>query len=101
MDYLQHGYSKRCKIVCERGTIVWDFTHKKIGIITTADGKWSWQNMKTEIHYNHMYMDEIKYFLDCVSSNRETFNSIKHSLPVLKLAIAANKSCFSNIWENI
>jgi len=24
MDYLQHGYSRRCKIVCEEGTIVWD-----------------------------------------------------------------------------
>lgn len=36
MDYLQHGYSRRCKVVCGEGTIVWDFIHGDIGIITTS-----------------------------------------------------------------
>jgi hypothetical protein len=48
-----------------------------------------------------MYIDEAKYFIDCVSSGRETFNSIKQSLPVLKLAIAANRSCSTNRWEKV
>jgi len=101
MDYLQHGYSRRCKVVCEEGTIVWDFVNGNIGEITTSNREWSWKDMKLEVLYNQMYIDEIKYFVDCVSFDRETFNSIKQSLSVLKLAIAANKSCHTNVWEKI
>jgi predicted dehydrogenase len=101
MDYLQHGYSRRCKIICEKGTITWDFVRGEIGIINSSDKKWVWKDMKLDIYYNQMYIDEAKYFIDCVSSGRETFNSIKQSLPVLKLAIAANRSCSTNRWEKV
>ncbi len=97
MDYLQHGYSRRYKVVCENGTIVWDFVHGNIGEVTTANREWSWKDMKLDLSYNQMYVDEIRYFIDCVSSAKETFNSIKQSLPVLKLAVAANKSCHTNL----
>lgn len=101
MDYLQHGYSRRCKIVCEEGTITWDFVRGEIGIIDSSDKKWLWKDMKLDIYYNQMYIDEIKYFCDCVSGGKETFNSVKQSLPVLRLAVAANKSCNTNICERV
>lgn len=101
MDYLQHSYSRRCKVVCEKGTIVWDFAYGNIGIITLLDRHWLWKDMKIDIYYNQMYMDETKYFLDCVISGKETFNSIKRSLPILKLAILADRSCYTNVWERI
>lgn len=101
MDYLQHGYSRRYKVVCEEGTISWDFVLGKIGIITTLEKEWVWKDIKLEVLYNQMYIDEIKYFTNCVLSGRETFNSIKQSLPVLKLAMAANKACRTNAWEKI
>lgn len=101
MDYLQHGYSRRCKVVCADGTVVWDFANGTIGTITTANKEWQWKEMKLDVFYNQMYMDEIRYFLDCVSSGKETFNSVRQSLPVLKLAISANKSCYTNKWEKI
>ncbi|HBR22007.1 MAG TPA: hypothetical protein DD713_05490 [Nitrospiraceae bacterium] len=101
MDYLQHGYSRRCKVVCEEGTIVWDFVRGDIGRITTSNPQWVWKDMKFDIYYNQMYMDEIRYFIDCVSSGRETFNSIHQSLPALKLALAAEKSCHTNEWEKV
>jgi len=40
MDYLQHGYSRRCKVVCADGTVVWDFTHGRVGMITTSEKQW-------------------------------------------------------------
>ena len=70
MDYLQHGYSRRCKVVCEEGTIMWDFVRGDIGRITTSNPQWVWKDMKFDIYYNQMYMDEIRYFIDCVSSGR-------------------------------
>ena len=101
MDYLQHGYSRRYKVVCEEGTVSWDFVLGKIGIITTLEKEWVWKDIKLEVLYNQMYIDEIKYFTNCVLSGRETFNSIKQSLSVLKLAMAANKACRTNAWEKI
>ncbi|MEE9215033.1 MAG: Gfo/Idh/MocA family oxidoreductase [Thermodesulfobacteriota bacterium] len=100
MDYLQHGYSRRCKIVCERGTIVWDFVQGNIGIINSGK-EWSWKDMKLDIYYNQMYIDEVKYFFDCIMSHKETFNSVEKSLLILKLALAADKSCQTNVWEKI
>lgn len=101
MDYLQHGYSRRYKIVCGDGTIVWDFSNGSVGIITTSDATWKWQDMKLEISYNQMYVDEVQYFLNCVSSSKQTFNSLEKSYSVLKLAIAAQKSCITNNWEKV
>lgn len=101
MDYLQHGYARRHKVVCEEGTIVWDFVNGNIGEVTTSNREWSWKDMKFDLSYNQMYVDEVRYFIDCVLNGRETFNSVKQSLPLLELAIAANKSCYTNGWERI
>lgn len=101
MDYLQHGYSRCCKIVCENGTIVWDFIRGDIGYITTSDPQWVWRDMKLDIYYNQMYLDEVKYFLDCVANGKETFNSVRQSLPILKLALAAERSAHANAWEKV
>lgn len=99
MDYLQHGYSRRCKVVCEGGTVVWDFAQGKLGTITTEQPEWLWQEMDLDIYYNQMYVDEVKYFMDCVEQSVQTFNSVAASLPVLKLAIAADRSCQTRAWE--
>ncbi len=101
MDYLQHGYSRRCKIICKDGTAVWDFASGKIGIITRKQKRWKWVEMDAELYYNKMYLDEIKYFLDSARLKKETFNSVESSVRVLELAIAANKSSISGRWELI
>jgi len=101
MDYLQHGYSRRCKIVCEEGTVVWDFVGGSIGSVTVQDGKWAWKDMKVDISYNQMYIDEARYFMDCVSAGRATFNSIRESMQSLKLALAADRSSSTNQWEKV
>lgn len=99
MDYLQHGYSRRCKIVCEGGTITWDFSLGRIGIITADRPEWQWKDMKVELAYNRMFVDEARYFIDCISTRTATFNSLKEALPTLRLAMAANRSCSTNRWE--
>ncbi len=101
MDYLQQGYARRCKIVCENGTITWDFTLGKIGSITVANPQWVWKDLPVELAYNQMYVDEVKYFVDCIAARTNTFNTVRQALPVLKLALQANRSCSTNAWERI
>ena len=80
---------------------MWDFVQGNIGVITTSEREWFWKDMELGISYNQMYVNEVSYFFDCISSRKETFNSVKQSLSVLKLALAANKSCYTNVWERI
>lgn len=101
MDYLQHGYSRRCKIVCNDGTICWDFAYGKVGSITAVDRQWRWVDMEFDISYNKMYMDEAGYFLECASEGKHTFNTVEQSLAVLKLAMSAERSCSTGRWEKI
>lgn len=101
MDYLQHSYSRRCKIVCEEGTVLWDFVMGKVGICTKEKGRWQWEDMKIKLYYNKMYVDELKYFLNSVKTGRETFNSVENAVRTLKLALAAEKSCVSKRWEYV
>ena len=101
MDYLQHGYSRRCKVVAEGGTVVWDFAQGNIGTVTVSNRQWQWKELSLEILYNRMYVDEIMYFTDCVLSAKETFNTLRGAVSVLKLALAADRSCYTNKWERI
>ncbi len=63
--------------------------------------KWKWKDIDVEIYYNRMYVDEVKYFLDCVEGIRETCNPVKESFNVLKWVIAAEYSSTSNRWESV
>jgi len=47
-------------------------------------------NSLNRVHFNlsnKMYIDEIKYFVDCVSSNRKCMNSFKEADYLLKLLL--------------
>lgn len=101
MDYLQHGYSRRCKIVAEEGTAVWDFSSGKIGIVTEKTKQREWIKMNVELYYNKMYLDEIRYFIGAVKLGNQTFNSVESFIPVLNLALAADRSCASGRWEYV
>lgn len=101
MDYLQHGYSRRCKVVCDGGTIVWDFVNERMGIITAESNKWVWKDLKIEAFYNQMYVDEVKYFMECVKNHDKTFNSVADAVSVLKLALLANRSAETESWEMV
>lgn len=100
MDYLQHGYTRRCKIVAADATMVWDYPFKKLGRAGT-DGRWVWEDFDLEIAYNRMYLDELEHFIECVRQRRETVNPVSSALPVLRLAMAAERSSRSGQWENV
>ncbi|MCL4457709.1 MAG: Gfo/Idh/MocA family oxidoreductase [Nitrospirae bacterium] len=101
MDYLQHGYSRRSKVVCESGTIVWDFVQGALGRITTQNPTWAWQPMQIDLSYNQMYIDEVAYFIECIRNGRDSFNSVKDSVSVLRLACAAERSSRTHSWEEV
>jgi len=81
-DYLQQHYSKNCKIVGEIGNIEWDF-NENIVWLKTKEKK---ENIFEAKNYdlNTMYIDEIKYFLNCIRRKQKTFNDIITARTVLQ-----------------
>jgi len=84
-DYLSKKYRRQCFISGEKGNLSWDFNENEVVFENER---------KTEIIFsaknfagNDMYIEEIKYFLDCVKRNRKTFNDIEIATEVLKFLI--------------
>lgn len=74
-DYLQQKYCRNCKVAGERGNLVWDFNENIVWLQTKKGNK----NLLEVKNYdiNNMYVEQIKYFLDCIKKKQKTFNDIE------------------------
>jgi len=84
-DYLQQSYSRTCKIVGEKGNLVWDFNENIVWLYTKEKRHQLFKVKNYNI--NNMYIEEIKYFLNCVEKQQPTFNDIKIAAATLKYCL--------------
>jgi len=101
LDYLQHDYTRRCKLVSKNATAVWDHSSGKIGIVDVENKEWEWEDSRYELAYNEMYIDEVLYFMDCISKKNDTMNAVSDALLTTKLALAAMLSSEKRTWEQV
>ena len=80
-DYLQQAYSRRLKIVGEKGTLEWDFKENIVWLKTRKAIK----NLFEVKNYdkNNMYIEELKYFFQCLKNKQPAFNTINQAAVVL------------------
>jgi predicted dehydrogenase len=65
LDYLQRAYSRNCKIVGEKGTIIWDFVGHELKIYNKDTKEWT--SVSKEIKdFNEVYVAEEKHIIDCI-----------------------------------
>jgi len=100
LDYFSRPFFKRIKIRGIKGTIYWNSEENKIKIFYQNTHKWNFVKLKnnyklTSKNVNQMYVDEIKYFLECVHLRKEPMNNLNESLKILKTAIKLKKSILS------
>ncbi|MBI3631429.1 MAG: Gfo/Idh/MocA family oxidoreductase [Candidatus Staskawiczbacteria bacterium] len=91
LDYLQRFNQRNFEFFGESGTIIWDTNLKKVVLQTKDKGKEEFA-LDHAYDINQMYIDETKYFLDCVDKKQETFISVEKGEQILKLIMAAKKS---------
>lgn len=84
-DYLQQHYTRKCKIVGERGALEWDFKDNNV-LLKTKDEIKELLLVKN-FDFNQVYVKEVKYFFDCVKKRKDTFNGIKTAASLLKYCI--------------
>jgi predicted dehydrogenase len=84
-DYLQKIYSRGCKIVGEKGNLEWDFKDNIVWLKNNNGNRKLFAVKKYDL--NKMYIDEVKYFFNCLSNGRRTFNDVKVAGQVLKYCV--------------
>jgi len=92
LDYLQRAYTRTLKIVGETGTIDWSFTDNCVRWYSSQDKQWHDSQRETPYNVNEMYMEEIKHFLRCISSEETPLANAQDGKYILEMALAAKKS---------
>lgn len=87
IDYLQHPYGRSCKLIGEKGTISWDINEKKVKLYLAKTKKWKKFHQPKNYSLNQMYLDEIKYFLNCLKRRENTFNDVFSGFKTLEVAL--------------
>lgn len=92
LDYFQRPTSRSCKIVGTKGTIHCDFIDNTVKLYDTKKKRWLLKKKLTKYDYNLMYLEELKYFIDCIKGNKNTINSLKDGVKTLEIALAIKKA---------
>ena len=90
MDYFQRDPTRKCKVVGTNGTALLNLITGSIELYQV--GEMSSQTIKFEQHHNDMYLDELKYFVDCVKEHRQPLSNLQNGIEVLQVALAAKTS---------
>jgi predicted dehydrogenase len=92
MDYVQRIYSRTCHVIGEEGTIRWDYTEGKAVCYSIGRGEWQAYYNPPGWEPNHMYLDELRHFLRCLSREEKSYLDVFEASQVLRIAIAAKES---------
>jgi predicted dehydrogenase len=87
MDFVQRSYSRSCKVVGEKGTIIWDFAAGKVRVFRSESE--GWEILPVPCGPNDTYVEEVRHFLKCVAESGEPIVNLEQAAAVLKAALAA------------
>lgn len=90
LDFIQRSYSRNCKIIGEKGTIIWDYPDKIVKVYNADVEQWKTYPIKMEP--NDMYVEEMKHFINCISGKVQPLIDGNTAKKVLEIALAAKKS---------
>ena len=95
LDHFQINNERYVKIICEKGEIIWDLV--KTQILITKDRKA--KKIKVTTNYNHMFLNEIKYFLNLVNKKKKIpiEYSETNGFKCLKMALEISKNNIKNL----
>jgi len=92
LDFFSKPFFKRIKIRGTKGILIWDSDKNHINFFNYKTSSWKLLSIKnnyslTSKFTNNMYLDELKYFLKCVSLRKEPMNNLSESEKILKVAL--------------
>ena len=87
------GYEyKRCKIKGTKGIIFWNSVYNEVKFFDAKKKSWKTILKLKKFERNDMYVDEIKYFMNCVKKRKKPMNSLDEGIDTMKIALNIIKS---------
>jgi predicted dehydrogenase len=99
LDYYQKPAVRTCKIIGKKGKIIWNYENNHLQIFKNSTNKFLTKQIDKKFDRNKMYVEELKYFLNCVKNKKDCMNSIVEAYEIQKVALAIKSS--SNIGKKI
>jgi len=99
LDCVQRGYSRSCKVICERGTILWDF---KQGVTCIGADEPAHRIQGTALQdTNQMYIDEMSHFIACLKGDASPLVTGADATRALEIALAARASAVTGERKSV
>ena len=92
LDYFQRSRIRSCKVIGTKGIIYWDSEIESVRLYNNRTKKWTEVIKLRNFDDNSMYVDELSYFLKCVSLKKQTMNPVSQGARTLDVALAIKKS---------
>jgi predicted dehydrogenase len=91
MDFMRHDATRSCVVIGERGTLKWDGIEHSVEFF--AHGAETWRILhKQKPDRDESYINEWRYFIDCVLNKKQAVPSFEDGQKILRLVDAARKS---------
>jgi len=90
LDFIRRDYSRNCELICEEGSIIWDYPGALVKIYSAKNKKW--RVIKVGSDPNEMYVREMRHFIRCVQGKESPLSDGKEGKKTLEIALAAKKS---------
>jgi len=92
LDYYQKPAVRTCKIIGKKGKIIWNYENNHLQIFKNSTNKFLTKQIDKKFDRNKMYVEELKYFLNCVKNKKDCMNSIVEAYEIQKVALAIKNS---------
>lgn len=91
LNFVQRDSRRTCQVIGASGTIYWDYDNGAV-VVYGADGQVAQVHERpADWEVNHMYLAELRHFLDAVASGTPSVNPVASALPALEIALAARQ----------
>jgi predicted dehydrogenase len=91
LNYVQREYRRCCQLIGCDGTIDWDFSERRVRLFGPGGETKETYPDPPGWEINHMYLEEMKHFLDALRVYGQTMNPLEGGLASLKIALAARR----------
>ena len=90
IDFIRYDPTRRCTVIGESGSLVWDGIEGSVNLYTEKHGEIKLFSDKPERNYT--YREELRHFVDCVENERHPLIAAEDGLLVLQVIEAAQCS---------
>jgi predicted dehydrogenase len=98
LDFIRHDTTRKCFVIGEKGTLLWDGICGKVKYFAKGDSQWN-TIFSSKPDRNFTYIEEIKSFFSSIESNKPPYISGYEGLQVVNIVEAIKKS--SNIDSTV